>query len=54
VRNREEKSVELLELEDEKHNKVDFHGLLFVTEGAQGLADGDKLRVEEEEAKEEH
>jgi hypothetical protein len=56
VRDREHNLVELLGLEEpekdgKKGEKVDPHGVLFVTEGAHGLHDDDEVKVEEEEKK---
>ncbi|MGH9677465.1 MAG: efflux RND transporter periplasmic adaptor subunit, partial [Candidatus Acidiferrum sp.] len=53
VRDRDKQRVELLGLEDpEKKSPVSSEGLLFIIEGAQGLHDGDLVKlVEEEKAK---
>ncbi|HEY1858859.1 MAG TPA: efflux RND transporter periplasmic adaptor subunit [Gemmataceae bacterium] len=44
--------VEIRNLRNEKKNPVPFRDLQYVTEGAQGLEDGDPIKIEEEEHKE--
>jgi RND family efflux transporter MFP subunit len=44
--------VEIRNLRDEKKNPIPFRDLQYVTEGAQGLEDGDPIKIEEEEHKE--
>jgi hypothetical protein len=45
--------VEIRGLRDDKQKPVDFRELVFVTEGGRGLDDGDPIKVEKEEPKEE-
>jgi RND family efflux transporter MFP subunit len=46
--------VELLGLKNKEGENVDWHELLFVTEGGRGLEDGDEVKLEKEEHKEEN
>jgi hypothetical protein len=46
--------VELLGLKNKDGEDVDWHELLFVTEGGRGLEDGDEVKLEKEEHKEEN
>jgi RND family efflux transporter MFP subunit len=49
----EDARVEIRGLRDDKKKRVEFRDLLYVTEGARGLEDGDPVKVEKEETKEE-